>query len=79
MRLPLIGIVITSEIANEELLYGKGICKNPEGYTWNEIYDYTTTIRQISYYEIKLLPLLLKWIPTGRKNWKMQGISWIGF
>ena len=33
-------IVITLEIAKEEFIYEKGICKNPEGYTWNKTYYY---------------------------------------
>ena len=31
-----IRIVITLEIAKGELMYGRGICKNSEGYTWNK-------------------------------------------
>ena len=32
----LIGVKITLKVAKEELMYGKGIRKNPEGYTWNK-------------------------------------------
>ena len=35
-----IEIVIPLEIANRELMYGRGKCKNPEGYTWNKTYYY---------------------------------------
>ena len=33
-----IGIVITLEIAKRELIYGRIIYKNREGYKWNETY-----------------------------------------
>ena len=36
-----IGIVVTLEIAKEELLYGRSTYKNPEGYTWNKTYIHT--------------------------------------
>ena len=36
-----IGIVITLEIAKGKLMYGRGICKNREGYTRNKTYYYT--------------------------------------
>ena len=32
--------VITFEMARGELMYGRNICKNPEGYTWNKTYYY---------------------------------------
>ena len=35
-----IGSVITLGIAKGELMYGRDICKNPEGYTWNKTYYY---------------------------------------
>ena len=35
-----IKIVITLEIAREEFMYARGICKNPEVYTWNKMYYY---------------------------------------
>ena len=41
--------VITLEIAERELMYGRDICKNPEEYTWNKS---TTTINCILYYYI---------------------------
>ena len=31
-------IVITSEIAKGNLIYGRGICKTPERCTWNKTY-----------------------------------------
>ena len=35
-----IGSVITLEIAKGELTYGRDICKNLVGYTWNKTYYY---------------------------------------
>ena len=32
--------VITLKIAEGELMYGRDICKNPEGYTWSKTYYY---------------------------------------
>ena len=31
---------MTLEIAKGELVYGRDICKNPEGYTWDKTYHY---------------------------------------
>ena len=41
-----IGIVVTLEIAKGELLYGRGICKNPEVCTWNKTYIHINKLIQ---------------------------------
>ena len=52
-----IGIVITLKIAEEELLYIRGMCKDPEGYTFlttlNSIYIHNFTQKCIMRNEYK--------------------------